>query len=277
MHQLAEFLRKRREALQPEDVGLPRGPRRRTPGLRREEVAVLAGMSTDYLNRLEQSRGPQPSVQILAALTRALHLDRAERDHLFRLSGHAAPERVTADLHVSPGIQRILERLTDTPAQVVTELGETLAQTEPARALLGDARELSGLRRATVYRWFTEPESRDVYARADHDLRGRTFVAELRAVYARTGDRSRAGAIVAELKRVSPEFAAVWADHEVAEKHPMTKRFAHPDVGELTLHCQTLLDTETGHRLLVFTATPGTDDAAKLDLLRVIGTQLSTR
>lgn len=277
MHQLAEFLRKRREALQPEDVGLTRGPRRRTPGLRREEVAALAGMSTDYLNRLEQARGPRPSVQILAALARALHLERAERDHLFRLGGYAAPERITADLHVSPGMQRILERLTDTPAQVVTELGETLVQTEPARALLGDARQLDGLRRVVVYRWFTEPESRDVYARADHDARGRTFVAELRAVYARTGDRSRAGAIVAELQRLSPDFAAVWADHEVTEKHPMTKRFAHPDVGELTLHCQTLLDTETGHRLLVFTATPGTPDAEKLDLLRVIGTQLSAR
>lgn len=277
MQQLAEFLRKRREALQPEDVGLPRGPRRRTPGLRREEVAALAGMSTDYLNRLEQNRGPQPSEQMLTALARALHLDLAERDHLFRLAGHAAPERTGTSTHISPGMLRILERLVDTPAQVVSELGETLTQTEPARALLGDARGLGGMRRFTVYRWFTEPESRDVYARADHEERGRTFVAELRAVYARTGDRSRAGAIVSELLHVSPEFAAVWAEHEVAEKHPATKRFAHPEVGEMTLHCQTLLDTETGHRLLVFTATPGSEDADKLELLRVIGTQLAAR
>jgi transcriptional regulator with XRE-family HTH domain len=277
MQQLAEFLRKRREALQPEDVGLPRGPRRRTPGLRREEVAALAGMSTDYLNRLEQARGPQPSEQMLTALARALHLELAERDHLFRLAGHAAPERGGMSTHISTGMLRIFERLTDTPAQVVNELGETLAQTEPARALLGDARELTGMGRSTVFRWFTEPESRNVYARADHKARGRAFAAELRAVYARTGDRSRAGAIVAELLRTSPEFAAVWAEHEVSEKHPMTKRFAHPDVGEMTLHCQTLLDTETGHRLLVFTATPGTEDAEKLELLRVIGTQLSAR
>jgi hypothetical protein len=229
-------------------------------------------MSTDYLNRLEQSRGPQPSEQMLTALARALHLELAERDHLFRLAGHSAPDRA-ASAHVSPGMLRILERLGDTPAQVISELGEALAQTDPARTLLGDLTEATGLRRATVYRWFTEPESRDIYARDDHDERGRTFVAELRAAYARDGERSRAGTIVAELLRTSPEFAALWAEHEVAEKHPLTKRFVHPEVGELTLHCQTLLDTETGQRLLVFTAAPGTEDADKLDLLRVIGTQ----
>lgn len=271
-NELAEFLRGRREALQPEDVGLARGPRRRTPGLRREEVAQLAGMSTDYLNRLEQARGPQPSEQMLTALARALHLDLAERDHLFRLAGHAAPDRA-ASSHVSPGMLRILDRLGDTPAQIITELGEALVQTEPAKALLGDLTGATGLRRATVYRWFTEPDSRDVYARDDHDERGRTFVAELRAAYTRQGERSRAAAIVAELLRTSPEFAALWAEHEVAEKHPLTKRFVHPEVGELTLHCQTLLDTETSQRLLVFTATPGTEDADKLALLRVIGTQ----
>jgi transcriptional regulator with XRE-family HTH domain len=271
--QLAQFLRARREALQPEDVGLARGPRRRTPGLRREEVAQLAGMSTDYLNRLEQSRGPQPSEQMIGALARALRLDLAERDHLFRLAGHTAPDRSGLPTHVSPGILRILDRLGDTPAQVISELGEALVQTEPAKALLGDLTAREGFARSTVYRWFTEPTSREVYVAQDRDMHGRVFVAELRAVYAREGEASRAGELVWELLRVSDEFAAVWADHEVAEKHPFSKRFAHPEVGELTLHCQTLRDTETGHRLLVFTATPGTDDAAKLDLLRVIGSQ----
>src|SRR3546814_7035471 len=106
-------------------------------------------MSTDYLNRLEQARGPQPSEQMLTALARALHLDLAERDHLFRLAGHPAPERTGTSTHISPGMLRILERLADTPAQVVNELGETLTQTEPARALLGDARGLTGMRRST--------------------------------------------------------------------------------------------------------------------------------
>jgi transcriptional regulator with XRE-family HTH domain len=271
--QLGQFLRVRREALQPEDVGLSRGPRRRTPGLRREEVAQLATMSSDYLNRLEQGRGPQPSTQMLAALARALHLGAAERDHLYRLAGHPAPDRTADATHVSPGMLRILDRLHDTPAQVISELGEALVQTGPAKALLGDLTGREGLERSTVYRWFVEPASRDVYAADDHDERERTFVAELRAAHARLGADSRAGELVRELLRVSPEFAVRWADHEVAEKHPATKRFVHPEVGGLTLDCQTLLDTETGQRLLVFTATPGTPDAEKLALISVIGLQ----
>lgn len=271
--QLAQFLRTRREALQPEDVGMARGARRRTPGLRREEVAQLAGMSTDYLNRLEQARAPQPSEQMLTALARGLRLSHAERDHLFRLAGHPAPERVGTSDHVSPGILRILDRLQDTPAQIISELGETLVQTGPAVALLGDASRLNGLQRFTVYRWFTEPSSRDVYVAADHEERGRTFVGELRAAYVRLGASSRAGEIVTALLRVSAEFAEIWAAHDVTEKHPQTKRFAHPEVGTLTLDCQTLLDPETGQRLLVFTAVPGTPDADRLALLCVIGTQ----
>lgn len=271
--QLAEFIRTRREALRPEDVGLPRGPRRRTPGLRREEVAQLAVMSTDYLNRLEQARGPQPSTQMLAALARALRLDADERDHLFRLAGHPAPDRTGADAHVSPGMLRILDRLQDTPAQVITELGEALVQTTPAKALLGDLTALTGLERVTVYRWFTDPASRDVYARDEQDERGRTFVAEFRAAYARMGDTSRAGEVVHALLTASPEFTALWSAHEVSAKHPQTKRFHHGEIGDLTLDCQTLLDTDTQQRLLVFTARPGTPDAEKLALLTVIGTQ----
>ena len=124
--QLADFLRTRREALQPEDVGLPRGPRRRTGGLRREEVAALCGMSADYYSRIEQQRGPHPSEQMLAAIARGLHLSLDERDHLFRIAGHAAPRRVHRADHINPGIMRILDRLSDTPAQVMGSLGETL-------------------------------------------------------------------------------------------------------------------------------------------------------
>jgi transcriptional regulator with XRE-family HTH domain len=113
--QLADFLRRRREALQPQDVGLPKGQRRRTSGLRREEVAALAGMSTDYYSRLEQRRAPQPSTQMVAALAQALRLTLDERDHLFRLTGHSAPSRVIRSDHVSPGLMRVLDRLDDTP------------------------------------------------------------------------------------------------------------------------------------------------------------------
>jgi transcriptional regulator with XRE-family HTH domain len=269
--QLADFLRTRREALQPEDVGLPRGPRRRTSGLRREEVAQLVGMSSDYYGRLEQQRGPQPSVQMLQAIARGLHLSRAERDHLFRLAGHPAPDRRGDVEHIAPGILRIIDRLQDTPAMVIGETGETLLQTPPAVALLGDFSRYQGLARSTVYRWYTDPASRDRYHPDDHALHGRVWVAELRAASARTGAGSRPARLVEALQSASPEFRAVWAQHEVAEKELRTKRFVHPEVGELTLDCETLLDTEAQQRLLVLTATPGTESAEKLALLAVIG------
>src|SRR3954447_24517726 len=136
--QLAEFLRSRRDRLRPEDVGLPAGLRRRTPGLRREEVATLATMSTDYYTRLEQQRGPQPSIQMLAALARALRLSTDERDSLFRVAGHSAPDRLTASAYVAPALLRVLDRLTDTPALVLSALGEVLVQNELSRALHGD-------------------------------------------------------------------------------------------------------------------------------------------
>ncbi len=126
---LATFLRHRRELLQPEDVGLPRGPRRRTNGLRREEVAALCHMSTDYYARLERGTGPQPSEQMIASIAQGLHLSLDERDHVFRLSGHNPPARGTNSDHISPGMLRILDRLDDTLAEIVNELGETLRQT----------------------------------------------------------------------------------------------------------------------------------------------------
>src|SRR5690349_3271041 len=120
--QMAQFLRRRREALQPEDVGMPRGQRRRTSGLRREEVAALCHMSTDYYARLERQRGPQPSEQMIASIAQGLHLSRDERDHLFRLAGHQPPARGSGGDHVGPGMLRVLDRLADTPAEIVTEL-----------------------------------------------------------------------------------------------------------------------------------------------------------
>ena len=145
---LADFLRRRREALQPEDVGLSKGRRRRTSGLRREEVAALANMSTDFYARLEQRRGSRPSEQMVGAIARALRLTQDERDHLFQLAGHAAPPRGFRSDHVTPALLRVLDRL-DTPAQVVSDLGVTLAQNPLAVALLGNLTEHTGLRRST--------------------------------------------------------------------------------------------------------------------------------
>src|SRR5688500_6230564 len=135
---LAEFMRRRRESLQPEDVGLPRGQRRRTNGLRREEVAALCHLSTDYYSRLERERGPHPSERLIASLAQGLHLSLDERDHLFRLAGHNPPTRGSMSEHISPGLLRIFDRLTDSPAEIVTEIGETLRQTELGVALTGD-------------------------------------------------------------------------------------------------------------------------------------------
>lgn len=271
--QLAHFLRTRREALQPEDVGLTRGPRRRTTGLRREEVATLSGMSVDYYSRLEQQRGPQPSEQMVSAIARGLHLSIDERDHLFRLAGHSAPARVVLSAHVSPGMLRILDRLDDTPAQVINELGETLVQTPMAVSLLGDQTKYTGFARSTVYRWFTDHDSRNVYPSDDHPFHARVFTADLRLAYSRGGAGSRAAALVSELLRVSDEFAALWNDHEVSAHHARSKRIQHPELGILELDCQILNDPNGSQALLVFTATPGTESAEKLQLLSVIGSQ----
>jgi len=155
---LADFLTRHRHALQPADVGLPAGARRRTPGLRRDEVALLATMSTDYYTRLEQRRGPQPSTQMLAALARALRLSTQERDYLYRIAGHSAPDQLAATEYVAPALLRVLDRLTDTPALILSALGETLVLNEPARALFGDNRRHTGLARSEIHRWFTEPD-----------------------------------------------------------------------------------------------------------------------
>ena len=270
--QLADFLRTRREALQPEDVGLPRGPRRRTGGLRREEVAALCGMSADYYGRIEQQRGPVPSEQMLAAIARGLHLTLAERDHLFRLAGHLAPQRVWRDDHISPAMMRILDRLEDTPAEVISRLGETLRQTRTGVALLGDNTAYAGPARSMVYRWFTDPRARERYVEEEHDQLGRFFTAAVRDVYSRDGRGSRAAEMVDALLAASPEFGALWREHQVAPAYGTRKRIRHPELGELDLHCQILQDPESGQSLLVYTAAPGTESHEKLKLLAVIGT-----
>jgi transcriptional regulator with XRE-family HTH domain len=271
--QLADFLRTRREALQPEDVGLHRGPRRRTNGLRREEVAALSGMSTDYYSRIEQQRGPTPSEQMLAAIALGLHLSLAERDYLFRLAGHAAPHRGLRSEHLNPGMMRIVDRLEDTPAQVYNRLGELVRQTRPAVALLGDESVHTGLARSVVYRWFTDPRSRLIYPPEDHAKNGRFFVSALRDVYTEDGPKSRAGEIVEVLLAVSPEFVEIWGEHQIGLDHSETKRIIHPQLGVLELFCQTLRDPDQSQTLLVYTAAPGSESYEKLQLLSVIGDQ----
>jgi transcriptional regulator with XRE-family HTH domain len=271
--QLAGFLRSRREALRPEDVGLSRGPRRRTAGLRREEVAALSNMSTDYYARLEQQRGPRPSPAMLSALARGLRLSFAERDHLFLLAGHAAPSRAWRGDHVSPGMMRILDRLHDTPAEVVTALGETLVQTRMARALFGDNTRFSGLDSSVVYRWFTLPDGRDRYPVEDHPAQSQVFAAHLRAAYTAPATRSRAAEVVHALTERSEEFVELWKQHSVHVPSEQHKRILHPELGLLDVHCQILVDPDQQHSLLVYTATPGSTSYEQLQLLSVIADQ----
>ncbi|MEP7764383.1 helix-turn-helix transcriptional regulator [Sanguibacter sp. 25GB23B1] len=270
---LAEFLRNRRAALQPEDVGMPRGRRRRTQGLRREEVAVLCHMSTDYYARLERGTGPQPSEQMIASIAQGLHLSIAERDHLFRLAGHHPPAQGAPSEHVSPGLLRILDRLEDTPAEIVTELGETLRQTPLGVALTGDTANLTGPARSIGYRWFTDPSSRQLYAPQDHAFLSRLWVSGLREVMSRRGRLSRAGQLVDDLRGRSEEFRAVWELQEVGLRPPEGKHFVHRELGTLHLTCQTLIDPAQSHSLLVYTAVPGTESHEKLQLLAVVGAQ----
>jgi transcriptional regulator with XRE-family HTH domain len=271
--QLADFLRRRRDALRPADVGLPEGIRRRTTGLRREELAALCHMSVDYLSRLEQGRGPQPSVQMLASMARGLHLTLEERDHLFRLAGHQAPPRAHATDHVDAGLMRVLDRLRDTPAIVMTALSEPLMQTELADALFGDGAALRGKERSGIYRWFTDESVRTIYPVEDHPSHSRAFAADLRGALATDATRTRAEDLVTDLLARSDEFCAIWEAHEVGVRRNDVKRFTHPVVGNLELYCQILLDQDQSQALLVFTATPGTDSQDKLDLLAVLGQQ----
>ncbi|NII42415.1 transcriptional regulator with XRE-family HTH domain [Curtobacterium flaccumfaciens] len=271
---LADFLRRRRELLRPEDVGIGAGARRRTPGLRREEVAALAGMSVDYYTRLEQQRGPQPSEQMVAAIARALRCSLDERDHLFHLTGQNAPVRMHRADHVDPAILRVLDRLADTPAIVVNHLGETLVENPMAAALLGASVGLSGNERYQAWRWFVSGTELTKYAPEQHEHLGRVVVASLRAAVglAGPGDR-RATELVAELERRSPEFAELWALHEVASRWSDNKTIVQPELGRITVDCQVLHTDDQAQALLLFTAPPGSEDAQKLELLGVLGQQ----
>jgi transcriptional regulator with XRE-family HTH domain len=274
---LADFLARRRRELQPDDVGLPAGLRRRTPGLRREEVALLSAMSVDYYTRLEQRRGPQPSTQLLTSLARALRLTADERDYLFRVAGHNPPDRAGPSEHVAPALLRVLGRLSDTPALILNQLAETLAQNAPARALFGDAAARSGWDRSEIYRWFMHPATeRCRYPEDDRGRQSRAQVASLRMALSTMGKQSRAGRLVDELQRHSPEFVELWDEHQVARRFADQKILIHPEIGPIELDCQVLFTEDQSQALLVLTAEPRTEDEEKLRLLNVVGTQTFT-
>jgi transcriptional regulator with XRE-family HTH domain len=267
---LADFLRRRRERLQPDDVGLPGGRRRRTAGLRREEVAALASMSADFYARIEQRRGSRPSRETILALARALRLTLDERDYLLRLAGYEAPPHAVRSDHVSPALLRVLDQL-DTPAQVTSDLAVTLIQNPLAEALVGVQTEYSGHERSLYYRWFTNGAERDRHPPEDHDTHSRSYVANLRAVYGRDPEDLETRELVELLSSESAEFRELWSRHEVLVRRDTHKRFVHPTIGLIELDCQILTAENQTERLVVFTAEPGSEDADRLKLLAVVG------
>ena len=269
---LAGFLRRRRELLRPADVGLPDGVRRRTPGLRRDEVAQLAGMSIDYYSRLEQRRGANPSESIVAALTRALRCDLDERDHLYHLAGFAPPAR-RAGRHVRPGLIALAERLTDVPVIICTDLDEVLWQNALADVVIGPQDRRTGPGRSITWRWFTEPGTRERIPEEDWPRYSAAHVSDLRATYARRAGDADVTMLVHDLLGRSAEFRTLWDQHDVAVRRSDRKRMRHPEVGMLHLTCEVLLTPEDDLKVLAFFPTGATDAREKLELLRVIGTQ----
>lgn len=270
--QLADFLRRRREAIRPAEVGITDGPRRRTSGLRREEVAMLAGMSVDYVVRLEQGRSSQPSTQLLAALARALRLSDDERAHLFHLAGHRPPPADGVARLARAGLVRMLDLLGDTPAVVMSDLGEVLAQNRASLLLMGDHTRFSGDRRYIVHRWFTEPAARAVCPEGEREHYARALVADLRAAAGRrTGDPEVAG-LVERLQAASADFRRLWAEHEVAVRRADRKTVLHPRVGPLLMDCETLVTPDQGQQLLVLTPA-NAETRERLELLRVLGSE----
>jgi transcriptional regulator with XRE-family HTH domain len=269
---LAEFLRRRREAVRPAEVGLPAGVRRRTAGLRREEVAQLTGMSVDYYVRLEQARSAQPSPQMLRALARALRLTDDETDHLYRLAGHAVPDRGGLSVHVRPALLFVLDQMRDAAAFVCSDTNVVLAQNELAKVLMGDrVAGDTGLRASMIWQWFKDPRARETAPVEDHDEHSRTMVADLRAAWARRRGDADMRELVESLLEHSAEFAELWARHEVAARHMQHKTFL-TRVGPITLDCEVLATTDN-QRLVVLAPPAGSSALEDLRLLSVVGDQ----
>jgi transcriptional regulator with XRE-family HTH domain len=258
---LGTFLRRRRERLTPADVGLPEGGRRRAPGLRRDEVAGLAHMSTVYYERIEQGRGSMPSPPVLDGIAGALRLTDAERDHLYRLAGHAAP---APDAEVDPSLVFVLTEVEDTtPAFMTDDLGVVVAQNRLNRVLFGD---FTG--QNLVRHWFTSPPWRHrLEPSGQHEQTGLAYVADLRAAVAVRGYDSAAAGLVAELRAVSAEFREMWERHAVAALHCSAKVVHDERVGRLDLDCLVLTSALSRQRLLLLKPVPGTPSEQRLRVL----------
>jgi transcriptional regulator with XRE-family HTH domain len=273
--ELGAFLRSRRERLRPEDAGLPSGPRRRTPGLRREEIAVLAHISTEYYVRLEQGRAPRPSAEVLAGIAGALRLTDAESDHLHLLAGTAPARNGRHRRDVRPSILALLERIPQTAGFVTSAVFEVLAWNDLAAALMEDFAALAPKDRNLARRAFLGPARPDasLYGISDASEFRQHVVMELRATLARYPSDPAVTGLVDDLLAGSPEFARLWERHDVQAAPMLTKTFHHPAVGDITVDCDSLALTDRDQHLVLYTAPAGSRDAEALALLNVLGTE----
>ncbi|WP_262703636.1 MULTISPECIES: helix-turn-helix transcriptional regulator [Streptomyces] len=271
--EFGQAVRRWRDRVPPEAAGLPAGGQRRAAGLRREELALLAGISVDYVTRLEQGRASHPSTQVVEALARALRLSAAERAHLFRLAGLVPPGPETVPAYITPSVQRLLDRLTGTPVAVSDASWTLLMANPPYVALRGDPSRWRGNERNGVWRHFV---SEDTGSRQTHEARNEfqaALVADLRTAAARYPADQRLRRLVAELRAHSERFAELWDSGAVGHHEASRKTIDHPRVGPLTLDCDVLTVAGSDLRIVVYTAEPDTEDAERLALLTVLGTQ----
>lgn len=265
-NEFAAFLRSRRARLTPVEVGLPDGLNRRTPGLRRQEVAQLAGISVDYYIRMEQARGAKPSRQVLAALARALLLTTDERAYLFRMAGDSAPAVAGPNHTVPQAVRTILDALT-TPAYVVDATYEILAWNQSAVPFIGDLDSMPRRERNMVRWMFRTAAYHPQWADGETQEFARSTVADLRAACARYPGHPALAELVTELLGTAPRFAAMWATHDVSVRRTHRKHIEHPELGQLDFECQVLHISDSDLRMIVYCAEPGSRTAAVFDSL----------
>lgn len=268
-HEFAAFLRSRRERLRPDDVGLPAGPRRRTPGLRREEVAVLAHISTEYYVRLEQARAPRPSADVLAGISGALRLTDAESEHLHLLAGTAPNRRRVHQQEVRPSILALLDRLPSTAGFVLSAAFEVLAWNDLAAALMEDFSRSAPGDRNLARRAFLAPEDAPpLYGISDAAVFRQQVVVELRSASARYPEDPVVADIIDQLRHGSEHFARLWGRHDIQPVSMLTKTFTHPTIGAVTVDCDVLHLAEQDQTLVLYSAPNGSEAA---DALRFLG------
>lgn len=265
-------VRQWRDRVEPAEVGLPAGGRRRAAGLRREELAGLAGISVDYLTRLEQGRATSPSAQVVEALVRALRVSDAEREHLFRLAGLLAPGAGVVPTRIPPSVQRLLDRLSNTPVAVFDAAWNLVVANRPYDAVMGDTTSWQGFERNAVWRNIAGHLGRTVLSPESRRDFEAGLVADLRRSAGRYPADQALQRLIAEL-RTHPRFVELWESAEGERETSRHKVVDHPQIGLIELDCDTLVVAGDDLRILVYTAAPGTEAAQRLDLAVVLGTQ----